>query len=117
MNESHHSHLVRFEVASDHDSSRISALLEALGYTAERVGSLGQPDHATRAERMIRRYMLTEREGEVLRLFVAGKSGEEIGAALDISRATVKWHRHNIFAKTGVANELHLMRLALGGAA
>jgi DNA-binding CsgD family transcriptional regulator len=48
-------------------------------------------------------------------MFVEGKSGDEIGVALDIGRATVKWHRHNIFAKTGTANELHLMRLALGG--
>jgi DNA-binding CsgD family transcriptional regulator len=117
MSGSHHSHLVRFEVSSDDDSVRVAAILEALGYTAKRVGSLGEPDHVTRAERMARRYKLTAREAEILHLFVAGKSGEEIGAALDISRATVKWHRHNIFAKTGVANELHLMRLALGGAA
>jgi DNA-binding CsgD family transcriptional regulator len=111
------SHIVRFEVASDDDSSRISAILEAIGYTAERVGSLGEPDHVARVERMARRYKLTAREAEVLTMFVEGKSGDEIGATLDISRATVKWHRHNIFAKTGTANELHLMRLALGGAA
>jgi len=44
---------------------------------------------------------LTEREGEVLRLIVSGKSNAEIAAQLFVSEATVKTHVNHIFAKTG----------------
>ena len=42
----------------------------------------------------------------------------QISRALDISRATVKWHMHNIFAKSNTGNRESLLRLALqlGGA-
>jgi len=44
---------------------------------------------------------LTEREGEVLRLIVAGRSNSEIAALLFVSEATVKTHINHIFTKTG----------------
>jgi hypothetical protein len=44
---------------------------------------------------------------------LSGKTNEEIGRTLEISRATVKWHMHNIFAKTNTGNRESLLRLAL----
>jgi ATP/maltotriose-dependent transcriptional regulator MalT len=47
---------------------------------------------------------LSEREVEVLRLIVAGKTNQQIGDELLISLNTVARHVSNIFAKAGVAN-------------
>ena len=47
---------------------------------------------------------LTEREVEVLRLIVAGKTDQEIADVLVISRRTVNNHVRSIFNKTAVAN-------------
>lgn len=44
---------------------------------------------------------LTEREGQVLGLIAQGLSNAEIAAKLYLSRATVKTHINQIFAKTG----------------
>ncbi|MBP0457967.1 response regulator [Streptomyces montanisoli] len=44
---------------------------------------------------------LTEREAQVLGLIAQGMSNAEIAARLYLSRATVKSHVHQIFAKTG----------------
>lgn len=45
---------------------------------------------------------LSDRELEVLRLFAAGLSNQEIAGELVISVGTAKWHAHNIFQKLGV---------------
>ncbi len=47
---------------------------------------------------------LSEQELRVLGLIVAGKSNQEIAAALVISVGTAKWHVHNILQKLGVSN-------------
>jgi two-component system response regulator NreC len=56
---------------------------------------------------------LTEREYEVLRLAVEGKSNKEIARLLVISHKTVSVHRTNIMAKLGVHNSAELVRYAL----
>ncbi|MBM4461661.1 MAG: response regulator transcription factor [Chloroflexi bacterium] len=56
---------------------------------------------------------LTEREREVLRLVVAGKSNKEIAQELVISPKTASVHRTNIMAKLGVRNSAELVRRAL----
>jgi ATP/maltotriose-dependent transcriptional regulator MalT len=48
------------------------------------------------------RFGLTERERDVLRLLVAGRSNPEIAATLFVSPATARTHVSNIFAKLGV---------------
>lgn len=45
---------------------------------------------------------LSDRELEVVRLIVAGKSNQEISALLHISESTVKFHVNNILSKLGV---------------
>jgi DNA-binding NarL/FixJ family response regulator len=52
-------------------------------------------------ERM-RNPQLSDRELEVVRLMVAGKSTQEISAALSIAESTVKYHFNNILSKLGV---------------
>jgi DNA-binding CsgD family transcriptional regulator len=111
---------VHIRVSHDDDANRISAVLQALGYSVLR--ELDEGDAPSRLHwavtRMARCHKLTEREQDLLECVLAGKSNEEIGRSLDISRATVKWHMHNIFAKTNTANRESLLRLALqlGGA-
>ncbi len=47
---------------------------------------------------------LSEREIEVLRLLVDGRSNAEIAQALVITPGTAKWHVHNLLGKLGVEN-------------
>lgn len=64
---------------------------------AERVGSLE----------------LSKRELEVMRLITTGKSNQEIGAALQISEGTVKYHVNNIYSKLGVSDRIQAVITAL----
>lgn len=52
---------------------------------------------------------LTEREREVLKLVIAGKTSKAIALELDISVKTVENHRHNIMAKADVASVAQLI--------
>lgn len=59
-------------------------------------------------------YRLTEREEQVLRLIVEGKSNKEIAAELGISPKTVSVHRTNIMTKFKVQNTVELIRYVAG---
>ncbi len=56
---------------------------------------------------------LTEREREVLRLMAAGRSNQEIGAALFITEGTVKFHVNHILNKLNVSDRLQAAMTAL----
>lgn len=56
---------------------------------------------------------LTNRELDVLRLIVSGKSNKEIGGELSISEATVKTHINNILSKLGVSDRTQAATTAL----
>lgn len=58
-------------------------------------------------------YELTERETEILKLILAGKSNQEISDALFITVGTVKAHVHSIFGKLDVSRRSQLMTLFL----
>lgn len=111
---------VRIWVDADDDANRVSAVLEALGYTVLR--ELDEGDGPARLRwainRLSQRHKLTLREQDILERVLAGRSNQEISRELEISRATVKWHMHNIFAKTNTCAREGLLRLALqlGGA-
>ena len=51
-------------------------------------------------------YMLTNREMEIYRMILQGKSNEEIGRELFIGAATVKTHIHNLLKKLGAARRV-----------
>ncbi|MGW1817746.1 response regulator [Streptomyces sp. NPDC002125] len=57
---------------------------------------------------------LTPREVEVLVLIAEGLSNAEIARTLHISRATVKTHINNLFAKTGARDRTGAVRYAYG---
>lgn len=61
------------------------------------------------AARELRLRGITEREGEVVRLLLAGRSNREIAGILHISAATVKTHILNIYRKLGVKNRVQLV--------
>ena len=55
---------------------------------------------------------LTEREQQVLKLIVEGKSNKEIALELSISPKTVSVHRTNVMTKFNVQNTVELIRYA-----
>jgi DNA-binding CsgD family transcriptional regulator len=111
---------VHIRVAHDDDATRISAVLEALGYSVLRQLDEGDGPQRLRwaVTRLARHHKLTSREQDILELVLEGRTNTQIGRMLDISRATVKWHMHNVFAKTNTGTRESLLRLALqlGGA-
>ena len=56
---------------------------------------------------------LTNRELDVLRLIVSGRSNKEIGGELTISEATVKTHINSILSKLGVTDRTQAATTAL----
>ncbi|NYF80548.1 response regulator [Granulicella arctica] len=56
---------------------------------------------------------LTERETDVLKQIVLGRSNKEIGTALFISEATVKTHINSLLGKLGVSDRTQAARTAL----
>jgi ATP/maltotriose-dependent transcriptional regulator MalT len=64
---------------------------------------------------LVREFLLTQRELEVVELVCAGRTNGELGQLLCISLATVKSHLSNIFQKLGVPNRAALVQRTLGG--
>ena len=56
---------------------------------------------------------LTAREREVFQMVAEGRTSEEIGNKLMISRRTVEEHRSNLAMKLGIKNQADLIRFAL----
>lgn len=112
---------VRFFVEGDEQANKITALLEALGYEAVREIDHDSPQTRLRwaVTRLASSARLTERERSILDRVLQGCGNAEIGEELGISKATVKWHMHNIFTKTGAKTREALLReaLQLGGVA
>ncbi len=58
-----------------------------------------------------RRFSVTSREKEVIRLLVKGYSYNKISEELTISLSTTKSHIYNIYQKSGVGNKIELLYL------
>jgi DNA-binding NarL/FixJ family response regulator len=58
------------------------------------------------------RERLTDREREIVRLLASGLSNKEIGARLEISERTVKYHVSQILARLGASNRAHAVSVA-----
>jgi DNA-binding NarL/FixJ family response regulator len=81
--------------------------IDAAGSTFQRLGAA--PDLARVKQLSLKAaakaaYGLTTRELEVLALVAAGKTNQQIAAALIISDHTVRRHLQNIFSKVGVSS-------------
>lgn len=63
-------------------------------------------------DNFVRKYHLTKRELEILRLIAEALSNKEIARELFISDQTVSVHRKNIMRKLGVSNTAALIRTA-----
>jgi DNA-binding NarL/FixJ family response regulator len=59
------------------------------------------------------RYILTPMECRVMKLIVAGKEPKEIEQQLSISYDTFKTHRHHVYEKLHVRNEVELTQFAI----
>ncbi len=59
-----------------------------------------------------RDYLLSDRELEIVRLMLEGRSNPEIGEKLFISPHTVRNHSHNIFEKCNIKSRYELIALA-----
>ncbi len=68
---------------------------------------------AERLTERMTRPSLTDREMDVLREIVSGKSNKEIGQELTISEATVKTHINSILGKLGVTDRTQAVTTAL----
>jgi len=58
--------------------------------------------------------LLTEREGQIVRMIAEGLPNSEIHTALGLSPHTVKNHLFNIYNKLGISNRAELLLYALG---
>ena len=63
-------------------------------------------------EKFVKKYYLTKREIQILRLITQAKSNKEIAQELYISDQTVGVHRKNIMRKIGVSNTAGLIKTA-----
>jgi NarL family two-component system response regulator LiaR len=90
---------------------------------AIRAARVGQPTLAPEATRVLIHKTvqpfspgqdLTERERDVLRLLVDGRSNPEIAEQLTLSRSTVKTHVSHILEKLGVNSRLEAVKLQSG---
>jgi DNA-binding CsgD family transcriptional regulator len=61
------------------------------------------------------KYGITDREGEIIRKVIQGKSNADIADELFISLATVKTHLHNIYKKIGVDSRYDLLARVRSG--
>ena len=59
-------------------------------------------------------YSLTEREGDVLKLLLAGFRANEIGDTLSIAESTVREHVKHVLVKTGARNRVQMIARVLG---
>lgn len=86
------------------DLIQASVILAQMGATLQPVG---QDNHNSLAD-------LSNREVEVLQLFVAGYTIKGVAQELVISTNTVKIHLRNIIEKLGVQNRAQAIALAAG---
>lgn len=109
--------LICFRTDDDADAIRAGAVLEALGYRIVREFDVAT-DGAVRLQwtviRFARKYKLTTREQDILEYMIAGHNNIEIGELMELSRETVKWHKHNIFTKANVDSHNKLLSLVYG---
>ncbi len=71
------------------------------------------PLAASRLAERVTRKELSEREVGILKLLVQGKSNKEIGSALSLTEATIKWHMKSLLEKLGTHDRTQAAVLAI----
>lgn len=71
------------------------------------------PSVGARLAARLRGRDLTDREVDITRLMVAGKTNKEIGVSLRITEGTVKVHVRHVLEKLGAGGRAEAMRIAL----
>lgn len=77
------------------------------------LGGIVAEIHAMQKTKSAPRSMLSDREVDVLRSLVQGRTNKEISDVLGISRNTVKFHLKNVFEKLNVTTRHDAIRLSL----
>lgn len=82
---------------------------EGAGAAAEGAGT--EDDDAERCRRIQKRYLLTNRETEIMELFAHGYSMPHIAELLVVSENTVRTHSKHLYAKLGIHKRQELIEL------
>lgn len=75
-------------------------------------GTSATPLHEDRCLAIKRRFSLTDREADIVRLLLEGESDDVVASFFNISVSTVRTHVKHIFSKTGVHNRSKLQSVA-----
>ena len=103
----------------DVDAQRLAKAIDAIAagelwigrqLLAEVVSLLAPADHCDRMDVWLNLPALTERERDVLKHVLDGKSNKSIANALAISEQTVKIHLQHVYRKLGVHRRVDLMK-------
>ena len=82
---------------------------EGAGAAAEGAGT--EDDDAERCRRIQKRYLLTNRETEIMELFAHGYSMPHIAELLVVSENTARTHSKHLYAKLGIHKRQELIEL------
>jgi DNA-binding NarL/FixJ family response regulator len=103
----------------DVDAQRLAKAIDAIAagelwigrqLLAELVSLLAPADHCDRMDVWLNLPALTDRERDVLKQVLDGKSNKSIANALAISEQTVKIHLQHVYRKLGVHRRVDLMK-------
>jgi DNA-binding CsgD family transcriptional regulator/phosphatidylserine synthase len=72
------------------------------------------PSPAAATGLLLKRFGISEREGEVLALLIQGYTYREMADSLCLSLATIKTHVSHLYEKTGTRNKVELLNITSG---
>jgi DNA-binding CsgD family transcriptional regulator len=104
---------IYYRIDSDEDARRVSAVLEALGYEPKREALGGATHRGWVVDQLASGGRLTTRERAIVEGILDGRTPEQLGNRLGISRPTVKWHTHNVLIKLQCSSREDVLRKAL----
>ncbi|MBI4975834.1 MAG: helix-turn-helix transcriptional regulator [Spirochaetes bacterium] len=83
-------------------------------FNAPLMADTGARSPAPSVADIMRRYEISEREMEIIRMIISGSSATVIAASLSISPHTVRNHIKRIYRKTGTGDRINLSRIFFG---
>jgi DNA-binding CsgD family transcriptional regulator len=101
--------LIRTPEQQPFDRRTIEALRPAQRYTEYCINSFFLPQLTLEDAVLRKRFELTPRQVEIVRLIRQGATNERIARILSIELPTVKTHLQNIFHRTGATSRTHLV--------